>query len=220
MKDEIFSVITDYGEFTLDYFLKDDVLKEIPIIGPVFSLIKISKDIKDRIFIEKLKSFMDNVDKDQKWKNKFKNENECNKISKQLLYIINSSDDDEKLKLIGKAFNFFIRGEISKDEYFYLNNMINKAFFPYLKLLLEIDESDNRFKNDGKKYNYFGVAHLLSIGLIDETGHTMMTVDKNNKFTPPSIIVSVNSYGDFVKLLLEDNKDQTRACLKKCVNDH
>ena len=107
--------------------------------------------------MEKLKSFIENIDKNQKWREKFSDDEECNKISKQLLYIVNSCDDDNKLKLIGMAFNYFVNGEISKDEYFYTVNIISKSFYPYLKMVLEIDESDKRFKNDGTKYDYFGI---------------------------------------------------------------
>jgi hypothetical protein len=205
MKDEIMSIITEFGEFSLDHFLRNDILKDIPIVGPVFDIIKLSQDIRDRIFVEKIKSFIENINNNQKWQEKFKDKDECKKISKQLLYIIDSTDDDNKLKLIGLAFNYFVNGEISKDEYFYLVNIISKSFYPYLKILLEIDDSDIRFKNDGTKYDYIGIAHLLSIGALDESGVTMMTFDsKTNKITsPPSVIVSVNGYGKFIKELLK-----------------
>ncbi|EOS71938.1 hypothetical protein C818_00084 [Lachnospiraceae bacterium MD308] len=122
MKDEIMSLLTDFGEFTLDSFLQDGMIKELPIVGSAFSMIKIGADIRDRIFVEKLKSFIENIDKNQKWQEKFSNDEECNKISKQLLYIVDSCDDDNKLKLIGMAFNYLVNGEITKDEYFYIVN--------------------------------------------------------------------------------------------------
>ena len=52
MKDELMSIITEYGELTLDFFLPDGVIKRLPIIGSAFSMIKISTDIRDRSFIE------------------------------------------------------------------------------------------------------------------------------------------------------------------------
>ena len=45
MKDEIKSLIKDYGEFTLDYFIKDGIIKDLPIVGPAFDMVKIGKDI-------------------------------------------------------------------------------------------------------------------------------------------------------------------------------
>ena len=54
MKDEIMSLLTDFGEFTLDSFLKDGAIKELPIVGSAFSMVKIGADIRDRIFVENL----------------------------------------------------------------------------------------------------------------------------------------------------------------------
>lgn len=204
MKDEIMSLMTDFGEFTLDYFIQDDNIKEFPIFGPVFSMIKMGVDVRDKIFIAKIKSFIKNIDKNQKWQEKFSDVEECNKISKQLLYVVDSCDDDNKLKLIGMAFNYFVKGEISKSEYFYTVNIISKSFYPFLEMLLCIDESDKRFKNDDTKYDYVGIAHLLNIGALDFDGQTAMIIDdQTNKIvSPASIVVALNDYSLFLIKLL------------------
>jgi hypothetical protein len=176
----------------------------LPIVGSVFSMVKIGVDIRDRIFVEKIKSFIENIDRNQKWREKFSDDEECNKISRQLLYIVDSCDDDNKLKLIGMAFNYLVNGEISKDEYFYTVNIISKSFYPFLKMLLDIDESDKRFQNDGTKYDYIGIAHLLNIGALDFDGQTMPVVNLQMKKikSPPSIIVALNGYSEFLRELL------------------
>ena len=203
MKDEIISLISDLGEVTLDHIMQDGIIKDLPIVGPFFSTIKVAIDIRDRLFVEKIKSFIENIDKNQKWKEKFSDREECNKISKQLLYIVDSCDDDNKLKLIGMAFNYLVTGEINRDEYFYTVNIISKSFFPFLKILLDIDESDKRFKNDGTKYDYFGIAHLLNIGALDFDGQTAASFSsKTGEFEPPYVIVAVNGYGQFLMELL------------------
>lgn len=204
MKDEIMSLMADFGEFTLDSFIQDGIIKELPIIGSAFSVVKISVSICDRIFVEKIKSFIENIDSNHKWREKFSDDEECNKISKQLLYIVDSCDDDNKLKLIGMAFNYLVNGEISKNEYFYTVNIISKSFYPFLKMLLDIDESDKRFKNDGTKYDYVGIAHLLNIGALDFDGQTPVLFNsRTNKIeSPPSIIVRLNGYSEFLRELL------------------
>lgn len=204
MKDEIMSLITDIGEVTLDSFMQDSFIKDLPIVGSAFSMVKISADIRDRIFMEKIKSFIENIDKNQKWRDKFSDEEECTKISKQLLYIVDSCDDDNKLKLIGMAFNDLVNGEISKDEYFYAVNIISKSFYPFLKVLSDIDESDQRFENNGMKYDYFAITHLLNIGALDFDGSTVTCFNsQTGKIeSPPSIIVALNGYSDFLRKLL------------------
>lgn len=204
MKDEIMSLLTDYGELTLDMFLRDGIIKELPIVGSTFSMIKISADIRDRIFLEKLKSFIENIEKNTKWQEKFSDIEECSRISKQLLYIVDSCDDDKKLKLIGMAFNYLVKGEMNKEDYFFTVNMISKSFYPYLEMLLDIDESDERFPNDGTKYHYDGIVHLLNIGALDYDGQIPMLInEKTNEIeSRPCIIVTLNCYGNFIRGLL------------------
>ncbi len=206
MKDEIRSLLEEGGEFALDSILPDGIVRDLPIIGPAFSLIKIGKDIHDRIFIEKLKSFMQEIDKNQAWKEKFHDVDECNKISKQLLYVVDSCDDDDKLRLIGLAFNYFVKGEIDRIQFFYIVNIVSKSFYPFLKVLLEIDEVDIRFTNDGKKYDCNAIAHLLNIGALDGSGNTATIFDSKAKKiqSPSSVIVLLNGYGIFIRDLLKE----------------
>lgn len=204
MKYEIMSLLTDYGELTLDMFLRDGIIKELPIVGSTFSMVKISADIRDRIFMEKLKNFIENIEKNTKWQERFSDIEECSKISKQLLYIVDSCDDDKKLKLIGMAFNYLVKGEMNKDDYFFIVNMISKSFYPYLEMLLDIDESDGRFPNDGTKYHYDGIVHLLNIGALDYDGQIPMLINEetNEIESRPCIIVTLNCYGNFIRGLL------------------
>lgn len=55
--DEIMSLTTDIGEVTLDSFMQDSFIKDLPIVGSAFSMIKMSADIHDRTFMEKNKEF-------------------------------------------------------------------------------------------------------------------------------------------------------------------
>ncbi len=102
------------------------------------------------------------------------------------------------------AFNYFVNGEISKDDFFYIINIISKSFYPFLKILLDIDELDDRFKNDGTKYDYMGVAHLLNIGALDYDGQavTLFNSQTHEIESPPSIIVALNGWSSLLKELL------------------
>lgn len=205
MSKEVFKLVEDYGEVCIDHFLQEGVLKEIPIVGTAFNTIKICKDIRDMIFVEKLKSFLEAVDKDSRWKEKYSDPSECQKISKHLLYIIDQCDDDQKLRLIGLGFNRFVKNEISHDEYFYIVEMISRAHYPFLEVLMNLDSSDYRFVNDGSVYDNNAIAHLFNIGALDYDGQTVATFDANGKGKPGAMILSVNGYGQFIKSLMEEN---------------
>ncbi len=201
MIDESLSLFTDFGEIGLDFFIKDPTLKEIPVIGSVLNIIKLSANIQDRLFVKKLKAFIDNIDKNIKWKEKFSNENECKKISTKLMYIIESADDEEKLEAIGILFNHFINGEITKDEYFYICDIIKKSFWPYLKTIYKINK--DRISNDGSEFDQDQISHLYSLNLFDYSGMTVAQLDSEHKTIkkPGSIILSINKFGDILRQL-------------------
>ena len=203
MSEEFLGLIEDFGEVALDSCLPEGVLKDLPIIGTSFSLIKICKSIRDTIFVTKLKSFIDAVDKNFKWQERFSDPEECLKMSKNLLYIIDHCDSDEKLKLIGLAFNHLVTGDISRDDYFYIAAMIKNSYYPFLKVLLLIKSCEERITNDGQKYDYNAISHLLNIGALNYDGQTVATFDlQNQRGSHPAVIVVMNGYGDFLKSLL------------------
>lgn len=201
---ELMPVLENIGEYTIDYFIKDDQIKNFPIIGTALSALRFVGNISDRIFLSKLKAFIDNVEINSDWKNKYSDEEECNKISKKILYIVDSCDDDDKLKLIGKVFNKYVKQEINQMEFYYIADIITKSFFPYLKEIKEID-SNHRIKNDGTQYDIDVIAHLLSIGVLDYSGQTAVCLDKAGKVTSlPSEIVEMNACGQFIKQLFKE----------------
>lgn len=202
MKNEIISIITDYGELGLDSFFDEGVIKDLPIVGTTFSIIKLSKGIQDRIFIEKLKTFIENIENNNKWKEKFSDRSECEKISKKLVYLINSSDDDEKIKLIAILFNYYVEGDIDKEMYFFISSIISKSYFPYVKMLTKI--SDDRFTNDGEVYDVSAISHLQSIGLFEYSGTTISQILSKSEGTikPAATIVRITKYGLILKEIL------------------
>ena len=101
------------------------------------------------------------------------------------------------------AFNHFVIGEISKDEYFFIATMIKNSHYPFLKTLTEIESCEERIVNDGMRYDYNAISNLLNIGAMDYDGQTVATFDlQNQKGSHPAVIVVMNGYGEFVKSLL------------------
>ncbi|MBS7528854.1 hypothetical protein KHM83_19485 [Fusibacter paucivorans] len=201
MNNDTLSIIESYGEYTLDYFLDEGILKDLPIVGPAFSAIKTGKSIQDRIFLEKIREFIDNVDENIKWREKFSDVDECYKISKKLVYIIDSTDDDEKIKLIAILFNYYVAGELDKDEFLYLSSIVSKSYYKFLKTLKSIN--DVRFSNDGEKYDSSVISHLYSIGLFDYSGSTKAQMKEGKVVKLGSVIYNLNEYGNILKQIIE-----------------
>lgn len=147
MEESLLQITENLGEIALDEFLEPGILKDIPIVGTIFSVIKITRNIQDRIFVEKLKVFIDNVETNKNWKKKFSNESECKKISKRLLYIIESSDDDDKIKLIAYIFNKYVNQEIDREDFFCLNSIVERSFYEFLKKITAIKDDSRDINN-------------------------------------------------------------------------
>lgn len=71
-------------------------------------------------------------------------------------------------------------------------------------MLLDIDESDKRFKNDNTMYDFVGISHLLNIRALDFDGQAMTAFSHQTGRieSPVSIIVTLNGYGEFLRELL------------------
>jgi hypothetical protein len=203
MNNDTLSIIENYGEYTLDKFLNEGALRDLPIVGPAFSVIKIGKSIQDRIFMEKLRGFIDNVNENRKWREKFLDVDECYKISKKLVYIIDSTDDDEKIKLIAILFNYYVAGEMDKDEFLYLSSIVSKSYYKFLKSLKSIN--DIRFSNDGEKYDSSVISHLYSLGLFDYSGSTMTQMKEGKVVKLGSVIYNLNGYGSILKQIIDQH---------------
>jgi len=58
LKPEVLEVISSIGEISIDTILKDGLLKDIPIIGTLFSVYKMGVNIQNAIFIRNISTFL------------------------------------------------------------------------------------------------------------------------------------------------------------------
>src|SRR5882757_4297819 len=100
LKDtNLHGVAIDFSEITIDSLLKDDLLKEIPIVKTLVSFAKLGVNIRDRLFLKKIISFMIELkDKSPSERsimiNKIDDSKEYRvKVGEKLLYIIDSCHD-------------------------------------------------------------------------------------------------------------------------------
>lgn len=113
----------EVSEASVDFFLDDGMLKEIPIIGTIYKLCNATLSIQDRLFTKKLVTFFQNfknipieerrqvikkIEGDVKYKTK---------VGEKLLYIIDKSEDSEKSAIIGKLFRALLESKIDYDDF-------------------------------------------------------------------------------------------------------
>ncbi|WP_333851931.1 hypothetical protein [Epilithonimonas sp.] len=146
IKSENFSLVSDLSEISLDKFITNDTLKDIPILGSITKILSIGNTINDRIFTNKLIHFLNelkDLDKDFILKEiQFIDDSKeyQHKVGEKLLEIISRVDSDEKPKIIGRLFNNFLLKRISYSEFLKLTYIVEKTFLPNLFVLKSLDD--------------------------------------------------------------------------------
>ena len=155
-------ILADLGEITLDSIIDNDAINQIPIIGTLKGIYKITNSISDQLFVQKILKFLrelDTLTDDEKTEMKSKIDNaKNNKIGETLLEIINKIDDTNKPKIIAQIFKSYINAEIDFLEFKKFSQIVNKS---YLQDLMKLTEF---FR--GQPITNENSSALLSMGLI------------------------------------------------------
>ncbi|MCH6202016.1 hypothetical protein MMU07_20740 [Aquiflexum sp. LQ15W] len=136
----------DLAEVTLDSFLNDGVLKDLPIVSSIMGFVKMGIKTQEWLFLKKILKFFTQLDSTTK-KERLdfiskveKNEEYNKKVGLALLLIIDKLEDLEKPEIIGKLFAASIKGEIDYKMFLRLSYLVQKLFIPDLNYLRKINE--------------------------------------------------------------------------------
>jgi hypothetical protein len=146
LKDsDLQNITADLAETFTDELLSDGLLKDIPIIGTIVGLAKASLNLKDRLFVKKLISFMAGINKINPEKrleliSKIDNSEKFKvKVGEKLLYILDKCDDHISAKYVAVLFASFLNKEISYEEYLRGAGIIQNIFIIDLEKFIETD---------------------------------------------------------------------------------
>lgn len=172
-------IIQDYGEIGIDTIMENindnEILKEIPIVKTIVSIIKISHSIYERntlkniiIFINELNSGSINKEKLKKYKERIQKDNKkCEKELGRILIILDSYIENFKSTLLSKAFKAYINERINWKEFCEISEIIDRIFIEDLEVLKLICSGEIRDTSNIK--NLYKVERLNSIGIVSLT---------------------------------------------------
>lgn len=132
----------DCAKLGLDSILDDGIVKDIPILRTAVSIAKIGFNIRDRIYIKKIASFLSQIGNTTQEQREAFIEKYCGdtkRFEEAILLILEQADSMEKSCLIGKVFKTCILNKFSYEYALKLSTMVNKAFWGDLKQLIEIE---------------------------------------------------------------------------------
>jgi len=134
----------DCAELGLDSILDDGIVKDIPILRTAVSIAKIGFNIRDRIYIKKIASFLSQIGNTTQEQREAFIEKYCGdtkRFEEAVLLILEQTDSMEKSCLIGKIFKACILGKITYENAFRLSEMVNKALWGDLNLMFNRTDS-------------------------------------------------------------------------------
>ncbi|BAP41283.1 putative uncharacterized protein [Pseudomonas sp. StFLB209] len=158
------------GEVALDKFLDNDLIKEIPIIGTVISLLKAGDDFRAYAFARKIIGFLQEVEtvtveeRDRFFEKHCQTPEQLTELGETTLMALDKVDHPTLAQMYGRAFALMLKdseaGKLLFEQYSY----IIKNMSPYL------------LRNMGSIYKYSGIstfdthaAHeLCNYGLMEQ----------------------------------------------------
>jgi hypothetical protein len=190
MNDSIKNISVDYLELGIDSFVKNDFIREIPIIKSIYSLHKAIESIQTYYLTKKILRFLFQI-KDVKREDinkaiyKLENEKSYKRdLGENLILIIERFETVQKSDLLGKAFKMFLKEQLTYEEFLRVSHLIDKSFINDLFKLPMIQDSI--------KVERINKENLFSLGLLSLKPH-----DVRAGMTGQQFMVNLNEI-DFI----------------------
>ncbi|PSV98312.1 hypothetical protein [Photobacterium iliopiscarium] len=143
---ELTSVSFEIAEVSIDSVLDEGLLQDIPIIGSVVGLAKTGVAIRDRMYVQKLLKFLSEFKKisserrDEFISSELNTDKKKDKFGETMINLIDRAENDEKLVLYAKVFEYHFMERVTYDYCIRLCQMIERAFYADLLFLLEFED--------------------------------------------------------------------------------
>lgn len=165
-------IIGDYMEIGIDSFIEEGILKEIPFVKSIVSMLKIGKNIHDRnllkqtlIFIKEFNSGNISKDKLVVYKSTIENNpKKCEEELGRILILLNNYVDREKSIMLARLYKSYVIQEINWHEFCEFSEIINRLFIQDIQILKGIKDKNIDIMNNHE--DEFRVERLYSLGLI------------------------------------------------------
>jgi hypothetical protein len=169
VNDSIKNISLEYLELGVDSFVKNDFIREIPIIKSLYSFYKAVESIHAYYLTKKVVRFLfqfKDVSKTEIENTLLKLETTKSykkDLGENLILIIDRFENVQKSDLLGKAFKMFLKGESSYEEFLRISHIIDKSFLDDLYKLPFIQKSIN--------VELITKENLFSLGLLSLKPH-------------------------------------------------
>lgn len=204
LKDTIFShfndEIGDLTEIFIDSVLDEGVLRDLPIVGVITGLIKVTKSFIHRNLLKQTLQFIKEFnsgtiaeDKLLEYKEQLNNDKE--KAEEELgrvLLILNSTIDLKKSKMLANMYRNYINGVLSWGEFCEYCEIVRMLQVNDIKILKSIY---SRKLKDTTKLPLYPFNRLYALGLINTTPKGLYPIDPDGSYVRIENFVSLSKIG-------------------------
>lgn len=168
--DSLGAIGIEFGEIVIDSFMKDGLLRDIPIIGTAFSVAKLITGVSDIILLKNITVFMRELDfksddERDEFKKKYLNLNDFKRIGEKIILFLNAADDEKKIRWLTKALRILVDNEINEEDFLRLTMIIKNSFPDYVEELRHFKTNKEIASDKGIVKDYV-LEHLHSVGFL------------------------------------------------------
>lgn len=207
-------LLKEYIEVGIDTIIEEGLLKDIPIVNTICSLMKFGSSIKERnllkqtlIFINEFNQYNIHSDKIEQYRQRLQNnpkllEEELGRV----LILLDRQIDTIKSGFLARFFAAYIDGEIDWDKFCELHDILERLFISDINNLVLVYQNNGIDHNQEIIYRH---DRLLSIGLLkneNRVGSNMFISGDDNKLEKLMVLSEIGKiFCDIVSPLLTDS---------------
>ena len=138
LTDNSIELTTEIGELTIDQFIDNELLRDIPFFSLFYKSFKTISGLKEAIFAMKVYKFLKEfeaikLDDKQNFTQKISSDKkERTKIGQTLIIILDKLDELSKTQMIAKLFGAYIKSELTQSEFIHLCSIVQISYLDYL----------------------------------------------------------------------------------------
>lgn len=191
LTEEVSNIVGEYAELGLDVLAEDGLFKDIPIVSTAVAVYRIGKSIREKHHIEKLISFLNEINKGiadeekrQNYRKKFtSNEEFRNQELEYILILIDRYISFDKPQMLAKLYLAYLDGEIIWEEFTMYAEVIDRFLLLDCRTLVSEATTFHTLR-DG---NADIILRLVALGLmVEDNSITVSEARKVIKGEPKS----------------------------------
>ena len=195
-KDEI----GELSEVLIDSVLEDGVLKELPVVGTIRGIIKVTKSLIHRNLLKQTLQFIKEFNRGTISEEKLveyrksigQNNSKAEEEMGRVLLILYNTIDLEKSKMLANAFRNYIGGVINWSKFCEFSEIIRLIQLNDISLLKKIYSGKVK---DTEGFPLYPFNRLYSLGLINETLKGIYPIDPDGSYVRTDNFVSLSDIG-------------------------